>query len=341
MNNFEPLETLLGWVLADGNLRRFIADTALPPLGDRAQQEAGEAAAATAVEELYGMDLASFHSGVRSVSGSIAAAGVLHVSRTDPDIPQDHGAAAFFDIDNTLIHGSSLLSLALGAARRRYFTLSELATIAWKQLKYRLSGSENHDDIESGRALALNFIKGRSVADLVQLSEEIVEQKMQYRAFPGTRELAEMHLAAGQQVWLVSATPVQLAQMLARHFGLTGALGTVAEEEDGLFTGRLAGDLLHGAGKTHAVAALATLLGLDLSRCTAYSDSANDIPLLQMVGTAVAINPDPQLRKEALRRGWPVREYRTLRTAARRLTPTAALLAGAVTLAAARLGRRA
>jgi phosphoserine phosphatase len=90
-------------------------------------------------------------------------------------------------------------------------------------------------------------------------------------------------------------------------------LGTVAEVEDGVFTGRLVGDILHGPGKKHAVAALAASSGLDLSRCAAYSDSVNDVPMLSMVGTAVAINPDRRLRRVATERGWSIRDYRRLR----------------------------
>ena len=125
-----------------------------------------------------------------------------------------------------------------------------------------------------------------------------------------------MHLAAGQQVWLVSATPVQIGQALAARLGFTGALGTVAEAEDGVFTGRLVGDILHGPGKRHAVAALAALQQLDLKQCTAYSDSINDIPMLSMVGTPVAVNPDRALRKHAQDKGWEIRDYRSVRKAA-------------------------
>ena len=103
---------------------------------------------------------------------------------------------------------------------------------------------------------------------------------------PGTRALAQRHLDAGQRVWLVTATPVELAQIIARRLGLTGALGTVAETEDGVYTGRLVGELLHGPAKAEAVRALAAREGLDLRRCTAYSDSANDVPMLSVVGTA-------------------------------------------------------
>ncbi|MBC3186712.1 HAD-IB family hydrolase [Corynebacterium sp. zg-331] len=312
-----PRDFLTNWSISNGNLRRFLASTALPALGEEYQEAAGRAAAAAAVEQSYGISLTSFRSGIASVSGSIEAAGSLRLSPADPKVPQDTGVAAFFDVDNTLIQGSSLVALAFGLARKGYLRPGEIIPMAWKQLKFRLTGSENSEDMASGRDQALDFIKGRSVAELTELCEEIVDRHMLHKAFPGTRDLAAMHLAAGQQVWLVTATPVQLAQILAQRFGFTGALGTVAEVEDGKFTGRLVGDILHGPGKKHAVAALAALEKLDLERCTAYSDSANDIPMLSMVGTAVAINPDRALRRAAHRRGWLVRDYRNVRKAVR------------------------
>ena len=91
----------------------------------------------------------------------------------------------------------------------------------------------------------------------------------------------------------------------------------MAEVKDGRFTGHLVGDILHGPGKKHAVAALATLENLDLERCTAYSDSANDVPMLSMVGTPVAINPDSKLRDIAEEKGWLIRDYRSVRKAVR------------------------
>lgn len=308
---------LAQWSVGRGNLRNFLETTALPPLDEAAQQTAGEAAAAAAVKEVFGIELAEFDLGVESVSGSIHAAGSLKVSPTDPNIEQNPGVAAFFDIDNTLIRGSSLIALALGLARDHFFSFPELTSIAWKQLKYRVTGSENSDDVAEGRAMALEIIKGRRVDELVTLCEEIVDESMAQRTFPGTRAVAESHLAAGEQVWLVSATPVQLAQILARRFGFTGALGTVAEVEAGRFTGRLTGDILHGPGKKHAVAALAAVEKLDLSRCTAYSDSINDLPMLTMVGTPVAVNPDRALTAEAKSRGWQILNYHSLRKAIR------------------------
>src|SRR5699024_6964491 len=197
------------------------------------------------------------------------------------------------------------------------FRPSEVLPIAWKQIKFRFTGSENAADVAEGRNQALEFIKGRRVDELVELCEDIVDSSMIDKAWPATRELARMHLNAGHQVWLVSATPVQLAHILAKRFGFTGALGTVAQVEDGRFTGRLVGDILHGPGKKHAVAALAAIEQLGLQRGTAYSDSVDDIPMLSMVGTAVAINPDTKLRREAERRGWQIRDYRSVRRAVR------------------------
>ena len=166
----------------------------------------------------------------------------------------------------------------------------------------------------------------------MQASEEIYDELMADRIWSGTRLLAQQHLDAGQRVWLVTATPVELARIIARRLGLTGALGTVAEVRGGRYTGRLVGELMHGEAKAEAVRALAQREGLDLSRCTAYSDSTNDLPMLTLVGTAVAVNPDSELRAVARSRGWTIKDFRTGRKAAKIGVPTvgAAALSGGV-----------
>ena len=310
-------EFLAQWSQSQGNLRRFLEERVMPPLDDDAQRTAGRAAAAAAVEETFGINIDDFALGVDSVGGAFETAGRQKITPPDPEIPQDTEAAAFFDVDNTLIQGSSLILLAQGLFKKRFITLSELAPALRKQIRYRVSGSENADDIAEGREQALAVVKGKSVAELKQACREIVDNRMLEKSYADTIELAAMHLAAGQQVWLVSATPVQIGQALAETLGFTGALGTVAEEKDGKFTGRLVGDILHGPGKKHAVAALAALQQLDLSKCTAYSDSINDLPMLEMVGSPVAINPDRALRKHAKAQGWAVRDYRSVRRVVR------------------------
>ena len=324
----EQREFLAQWSVSQGNLRRFLEDLALPPLDDDAQRTAGQAAAAAAVEETFGIAMEDFALGVDSVGGAFKTAGRHKITPPDPSVPQDTEAAAFFDIDNTLIQGSSLILLAQGLFRKRFITLRELAPALWKQIRFRVSGSENADDIAEGREQALAVVKGKSVEQLKAACREIVAKQMLDKSYNDTIELASMHLAAGQQVWLVSATPVQVGQALAEALGFTGALGTVAEEEDGKFTGRLVGDILHGPGKKHAVAALAALQQLDLKQCTAYSDSINDLPMLEMVGSPVAINPDRALRRHAEAQAWAIRDYRSLRRVLRTLALPVAGAAG-------------
>ncbi|WP_115598053.1 HAD family hydrolase [Corynebacterium amycolatum] len=332
-----PIDMLGDLASSQGNVRNFLEQIVLAPLNDEAQEEAGTAAAANALEalgEVYDVGGEELATGFRSVAGAEDAAGGARVlSQPIPGVERDQGAAAFFDVDNTLVQGASIFLFAMGLVERGFIKKRDLAGMIWKQLKFRISGAENAADVAKAREQALEFFAGHDVDEMVKLGEEIFEEKISDRVYQGTRDLAELHIQAGQEVWLVTATPVQLAQVIAKHIGLTGALGTVAEVKDGKFTGRLVGDILHGPGKKHAVAALAASSGLDMSRCTAYSDSANDIPMLSMVGTAVAINPDRKLRNYAQKMGWTIYDYRHFRSvtfATMRWLSIGALLAGVV-----------
>ncbi len=249
-------------------------------------------------------------------------------------IPPDPVSAAFFDVDNTVMQGASMFHLARGLHRRRFFTTSDILGAAWRQAYFRMVGVENLGHVATTRASALAFIEGHRVDELEQLSEEIFDEVMAHRIWPGTRALAQLHLDQGQRVWLVTAAPVEIATIIAHRLGLTGALGTVSEHVDGVYTGRLVGEMLHGPAKAVAVAALAEREGLDLGHCSAYSDSYNDLPMLTLVGDPCVVNPDARLREHARSQGWRVRDYRTGRKAARAGLATAGL-AGAVTGAAA------
>jgi len=251
-----------------------------------------------------------------------AAAAVAAVSR--PPAEPDPRAGAFFDVDNTLMRGASIYYFARGLAARKMFGPGDLVKMAAGQVMFRLRGAENADHIDAAREAALAFVAGHKVADVTSLGEEIYDDTMADRIWEGTRELTLTHLAAGQRVWLVTATPVELAEILARRLGLTGALGTVAETSEGVYTGRLVGGLLHGEAKAEAVLALAEREDLDLSRCSAYSDSANDLPMLSLVGHPNAVNPDARLRNLAREREWPVYEFRKGRRATIIALPIAA-----------------
>jgi len=265
------------------------------------------------------------------LAGEASAAAAVSAPRPAEAPFADLTAAAFFDVDNTMMVGASIFHFARGLAARKFFTTSDLLGFAWQQIKFRVGGRET--DVSGHRDTALSFVAGHPVDDFTALGEEIYDELMADRIWAGTRALAQMHLDAGQRVWLVTATPVELASIIARRLGLTGALGTVAESVDGVYTGRLVGEILHGPAKAHAVRALAASEGLNLRRCTAYSDSVNDVPMLSAVGTAVAVNPDSELRDVAKARGWQIRDFRTGRKAAKIGVPSvlgAGALAGAV-----------
>ena len=257
-----------------------------------------------------------------TLAGAAAAAAADVTGAPAAPVPPDPRTAAFFDVDNTMMMGASLYHFARGMAARKYFTTRDLARFAWQQLTFRISG-ESSQDITATREAALAFVAGMTVSDIVRLGGEIYDEVMAERIWSGTRALAQQHLDAGQRVWLVTATPVELAQVISNRLGLTGALGTVSETADGVYTGRLVGEPLHGPAKAEAVKALAEREHLDLARCSAYSDSANDIPLLDLVGQPCAINPDTKLRAHARANGWRVRDYRTGRKAAKVGVPTA------------------
>ena len=239
-------------------------------------------------------------------------------------VPPDPSAAAFFDVDNTMMQGASIYHFARGLAARDFFTWRDLAQFAVKQVSFRIKGVEDPAHMEEAKQAALAFVAGHEVDEVVRLGEEIYDELMAGRIWSGTRALAQLHLDAGQRVWLVTAAPAELASLIARRLGLTGALGTVAESEDGIYTGRLVGEPLHGPAKAEAIRALAQREGLDLERCSAYSDSVNDLPMLSLVGHPVAVNPDAQLRREARSNGWEIRDFRTGRKAAKVGVPAAA-----------------
>lgn len=219
------------------------------------------------------------------------------------------GVAAFFDVDNTIIRGATSFHIAQGLKQRGFFRNRDLVRFGWEQLKYLMFG-ESKEQMKEVRSEALSIIKGWSVAEMAAIGEEVYDEIMAHRIFPGTKALLDEHRAQGHEVWLVTATPVEIGSLIARRLNATGALGTVAEHKDGYYTGRLVGDLLHGEAKAAAVHELARLHNLDLSASFAYGDSMNDGPMLTEVGHPCAINPDARLRKHAKKQGWPVKEFR-------------------------------
>lgn len=260
---------------------------------------------------------------------------VLVVEQEVAPAPQaDPLAAGFFDIDNTLMRGACVYHFARGLAARRYFTTSDLVRFSLQQLRFRMLASEHRGHIAQAKEKALAFVAGRQAAELRRLCEEIYDEFVASRIWSGTQTLAQQHLDAGQRVWLVTAAPVEFGAVIASRLGLTGAIGTVAEIRGCHYTGRLINGFMHGPAKAAAIRSLAEREGIDLSLCTAYSDSVNDLPMLGTVGRAVAVNPDPALRRVARERDWEIHDFR-----ARRKMAYLALWAGVVGATIALTGR--
>ena len=235
--------------------------------------------------------------------------------------------AAFFDVDNTLIRGSTIYFLGRGMYQRGYFTKKDISRFVLAKLRFRLTGKENKEEIARYQTAATDFIGGHNVKDIQTIAEQIYDEFVSPAMWQGTIDIAQSHIANGVEVYLITAAPEDMATLIAKRLGLTGALGSKAEIKDGLYTGNMNGALLHGKEKAVAIRELAERKGFDLEDCFGYSDSHNDLPLLQCVGHPSAINPDALLGLRAMAEGWPIHDFRRARFIGRAISPIVVRLA--------------
>ena len=214
------------------------------------------------------------------------------------------GSAAFFDLDRTLISGSSVFVFGIAAWRAKLVPPGQFARDAAGAVGFRYTGASD-DTSSKVRDRILGAVKGVRHEDLVALNSSIVP-KLIDRVRPEARQLLDQHRHAGRATYIVSASPVELVDPLATALGMTGGIGTVSEIVDGVYTGNLAGPFCYAEGKVEAISELARWEGFDLPQCYAYSDSISDLPMLDSVGHPVAVNPDSKLERIAQRRGWPI-----------------------------------
>ena len=240
--------------------------------------------------------------------------------------------AAFFDVDNTLVRGSTLYFLGRGMYQRGFFTKADISRFVVANIRFRMTGTEKQEVIAKFQKAAQDFIGGHSVTEIKKIGEEIYDEFVSPKIWKGTFEIARSHLERGEEVWLVTAAPQDMANIIAQRLGFTGALGSKAHIENGVYTGSLDGKLLHGVEKAIAIKKLAEERSFNLSDCYGYSDSHNDMPLLQAVGNPCAINPDAVLRIRALAEGWPIHDFRRARFLNRLLGPLVSRLAAIAAL---------
>jgi len=234
--------------------------------------------------------------------------------------------AAFFDLDKTLIEGSSGLHFARVAYRNGMIGRREMLGDIWANVRFRMHGSTDAAS-EELRVRFFAAIAGTRVRDMRRLGAEAIAGILP-RLYTEVLSEAHDHQDAGRLIFIVTAAPHDMAEMLAHVLGLDSGIGTRSQVRDGVYTGEPDGPFTYRSGKARAIAMIARERGIDLSRSFAYSDSESDLPMLELVGNPVAVNPDAALARVARQRGWRIMRFDKL---GRRLRLSAA--AGAVALA--------
>lgn len=246
--------------------------------------------------------------------------------------------AAFFDLDRTLMRGSSAFQFARAAYAEGLISRRQILTDGWANLRYRLQGASDEDSLALRERIAAG-LQGTRVVELERLGVGVLAGVLP-RIYPRMLRIAHEHQDAGRPAYIVTAAAQDLADILARVLALDGALGSeISEVQSGIYTGRPVGLFMYGEGKARAIAELAARGSLDLGASYAYSDSRSDLPMLECVGHPVVVNPDAALRGIARSRGWEVVHLDRL---GRRLWWAAGLggAAAAGGAAAVTLGRR-
>ncbi len=219
-------------------------------------------------------------------------------------------AAAFFDVDRTILQGSSLLALARPLSHEGLLPLPTVLRATMRQIWFTVRGLSD-GELDKAAAAAAGAVAGVDAAELARVGAAAIPRTVLPRVFEEAREAIAAHKAAGDKVFLVSSAPIELVRELGRLLGADDVAGTVAEvDTTGKYTGRIT-TFCHGQAKADAVLELAKRHGIDLAASTAYGDSVSDLPMLVSVGHPVAVNPDPRLKRVAEMRGYPIRSFTT------------------------------
>jgi HAD superfamily hydrolase (TIGR01490 family) len=232
--------------------------------------------------------------------------------------------AAFFDLDRTLMAGSSAFQFGRAAYKAGLLSRRQLAADAWTNLRFRLYGSTDAAT-ETLRVRIGEMLEGVRVRDLQRLAPDVLAGVLP-RVYPQMLQIAYRHQDAGRPVFICTAASQEMAELVATVLVFDGAVGSVAEVVDGHYTGREGGPFTYREGKAEAIRRLAEREQIDLAESWAYSDSESDLPMLRAVGHPVAVNPDRDLARIARAEGWEILRFERL---GRRLR-----VAGAAALAA-------
>jgi HAD superfamily hydrolase (TIGR01490 family) len=216
-------------------------------------------------------------------------------------------AGAFFDLDKTLIEGSSAIHFWRAAYRQGLMTRTQLAKDLWANIQFRMKGSTDAGTDEL-RARILEAIAGTRVRDLERLGHEVLAGVLP-RVYPEVLREAYEHQDAGRKVFIVTAASSEMAELMAHVLAFDGGIGTRSEVRDGVYTGKPEGPFTYREGKAQAIRERAAEEGIDLAESYAYSDSESDLPMLRVVGHPVAVNPDAALERVAREEGWRIMRF--------------------------------
>ncbi len=215
--------------------------------------------------------------------------------------------AAFFDLDKTLIEGSSAVHFGRAAYRAGMVSRRQLARDLWANIKFRLNGSTDAGTDEL-RERILGSIAGQRVVDLARMGPDVLAGVLPL-LYREVLDEAYAHQDAGRPVYIVTAASQELADVLAHVLVLDGGIGMRSEVRDGVYTGRAAGPFTYREGKAEAIRQLAASEGIDLAESYAYSDSESDLPMMRTVGYPVAVNPDRARERVAREEGWRIMRF--------------------------------
>lgn len=219
--------------------------------------------------------------------------------------------AAFFDLDRTLMSGSSGAQFGRAAYRAGLVSRAQVARWGIDHLRFRLHGATDQDT-DALVALVNDLLRGVPERTLRRMIPDLLEGILP-RIYPQMVAEVRSHQDAGRPAFIVSAASNGVVELLARVLDMEGGIGTRYEvDADGRYTGRLIGGLNYGELKIEPMRRFAADHGIDLDRSWAYSDSASDLPMLELVGHPVVVNPDAALARVAVERGWPVMRFEKL-----------------------------
>lgn len=216
-------------------------------------------------------------------------------------------AAAFFDLDKTILATSSALAFARPFYRGGLIGRSDVIRSAYAQFIFLASGAD-HDQMETMRRYMSDLVTGWDVAKVREIVAETIDVIIDPAIYDEAVALIEEHRAAGRDIVIISSSGTEVVEPIGERLGVDVAIGTQLVIEDGRYTGEIL-FYAYGEGKAQAMRDLADERGYDLAHCYAYTDSVTDLPMLDIVGHPTAVNPDAELRGIAVERGWPVVDF--------------------------------